>query len=217
MRQGLPAQARRGRRHAGVAQRRDAAIQEFGYLSVRRSAGVDAISAHAALVVAARLGSYRLRRFFADPRRSLPAIMREQRPRSAAGEFNDLRTCAPTRSSKAPLPEWPRPPAPSRATSAATTTASSRATGQRHRAAQSGHASVELHRSQRAGAAARGARQEPALGERVYAADPAHVLRQDIRLLNSVMAPVAPARTPNVYEFRNYRTQAGRARGSGPT
>ena len=39
-----------------------------------------------------------------------------------------------------------------------------------------------------------------------------HVIRQDIRLLNAVVAPVAPARAPNVYEFRNYRTKPGAVR-----
>jgi hypothetical protein len=33
------------------------------------------------------------------------------------------------------------------------------------------------------------------------------MLRQDIRLLNAVRAPVAPASTGNIYEFRNYRTK----------
>jgi hypothetical protein len=36
-----------------------------------------------------------------------------------------------------------------------------------------------------------------------------HLIRQDIRLLNSVVAPVAPSRAPNVYELRNYRTKPG--------
>jgi len=39
-----------------------------------------------------------------------------------------------------------------------------------------------------------------------------HVIRQDIRLLNAVVAPVAPSRAPNVYEFRNYRTKPGAVR-----
>jgi hypothetical protein len=39
-----------------------------------------------------------------------------------------------------------------------------------------------------------------------------HLIRQDIRLLNGLVAPVAPARTPNIYEFRNYRTKAGAVR-----
>jgi len=39
-----------------------------------------------------------------------------------------------------------------------------------------------------------------------------HLVRQDIRLLNSVVGPVAPARTPNIYEFRNYRTKPGAVR-----
>jgi NIPSNAP len=39
-----------------------------------------------------------------------------------------------------------------------------------------------------------------------------HLLRQDIRLLNPVVGPVAPASTPNVYEFRNYRTRPGAVR-----
>jgi hypothetical protein len=36
-----------------------------------------------------------------------------------------------------------------------------------------------------------------------------HLIRQDIRLLNPVVGPVAPATTPNVYEFRNYRAKPG--------
>jgi hypothetical protein len=39
-----------------------------------------------------------------------------------------------------------------------------------------------------------------------------HLIRQDIRLLNPVVGPVAPAGTPNVYEFRNYRTRPGAVR-----
>jgi hypothetical protein len=39
-----------------------------------------------------------------------------------------------------------------------------------------------------------------------------HLIRQDIRLLNVVKAPVAPASTPNLYELRNYRTKPGSAR-----
>lgn len=39
-----------------------------------------------------------------------------------------------------------------------------------------------------------------------------HVIRQDIRLLNAVVAPVAPSRAANVYEFRNYRTKPGAVR-----
>jgi hypothetical protein len=38
-----------------------------------------------------------------------------------------------------------------------------------------------------------------------------NLIRQEIRLLNGVKAPVAPQRTPNVYEFRNYRTKPGTA------
>ena len=30
-----------------------------------------------------------------------------------------------------------------------------------------------------------------------------HLVRQDIRLLNPVVGPVAPAKKPNIYEFRN--------------
>lgn len=37
------------------------------------------------------------------------------------------------------------------------------------------------------------------------------LVRQDIRLLNGVIAPVAPATTGNVYEFRNYRAKTGGA------
>jgi hypothetical protein len=36
-----------------------------------------------------------------------------------------------------------------------------------------------------------------------------NLMRQDIRLLNAVKGPTAPARTPNVYEFRNYRAKPG--------
>jgi hypothetical protein len=39
-----------------------------------------------------------------------------------------------------------------------------------------------------------------------------HLIRQDIRLLNPVVGPVAPVKTPNVYEFRNYRTRPGAVR-----
>ena len=39
-----------------------------------------------------------------------------------------------------------------------------------------------------------------------------HLVRQDIRLLNGVIGPVTPARTPNVYELRNYRTRPGAVR-----
>jgi hypothetical protein len=38
------------------------------------------------------------------------------------------------------------------------------------------------------------------------------MLRQDIRFLNPMIGPVAPAETPNVYEFRHYRTKPGAAR-----
>src|SRR6201991_5391165 len=37
------------------------------------------------------------------------------------------------------------------------------------------------------------------------------LVRQDIRLLNAVRAPVAPASTGNIYEFRNYRAKPGGA------
>jgi len=36
-----------------------------------------------------------------------------------------------------------------------------------------------------------------------------NLIRQEIRLLNGVRAPTAPTRTPNIYEFRNYRTIPG--------
>jgi hypothetical protein len=36
-----------------------------------------------------------------------------------------------------------------------------------------------------------------------------HLIRQEIRLLNEVRAPKAPVQTPNIYEFRNYRTVPG--------
>ncbi len=37
------------------------------------------------------------------------------------------------------------------------------------------------------------------------------LMRQDIRLLNALIAPVAPATTGNVYELRNYRAKPGGA------
>jgi len=39
-----------------------------------------------------------------------------------------------------------------------------------------------------------------------------NLVRQDIRLLNAVVGPVAPATTGNVYEFRNYRIKPGAIR-----
>jgi hypothetical protein len=39
-----------------------------------------------------------------------------------------------------------------------------------------------------------------------------HLFRQDIRLLNPVAGPVAPASAPNVYELRNYRARPGAVR-----
>ncbi len=39
-----------------------------------------------------------------------------------------------------------------------------------------------------------------------------NLMRQDIRLLNAVRDPVAPAKTPNVYELRTYRARPGAAR-----
>ena len=36
-----------------------------------------------------------------------------------------------------------------------------------------------------------------------------NLIRQEVRLLNGVRAPTAPVRTPNIYEFRNYRTKPG--------
>jgi hypothetical protein len=36
-----------------------------------------------------------------------------------------------------------------------------------------------------------------------------NLLRQDVRLLNAVVGPVAPANKPNVYELRNYRARPG--------
>ena len=42
------------------------------------------------------------------------------------------------------------------------------------------------------------------------------LVRQDVRLLNAMKPPVAPASTGNIYELRNYRAKAGRRRsGSG--
>ncbi len=35
------------------------------------------------------------------------------------------------------------------------------------------------------------------------------LVRQDVRLLNPVIGPVAPAEQPNVYELRTYRTKVG--------
>lgn len=37
----------------------------------------------------------------------------------------------------------------------------------------------------------------------------ANIVRQDIRLLNEVIAPRAPAKAGNLYEFRNYRLKPG--------
>jgi len=37
------------------------------------------------------------------------------------------------------------------------------------------------------------------------------LMRQDIRLLNAIRAPVAPASPGNIYEFRNYRAKTGGA------
>jgi hypothetical protein len=39
-----------------------------------------------------------------------------------------------------------------------------------------------------------------------------HLIRQENRLLNPIVGPVAPARTPSVYELRNYRTKPGTVR-----
>ena len=39
-----------------------------------------------------------------------------------------------------------------------------------------------------------------------------NLVRQDIRLLNAVRAPAAPAKTPNVYELRCYRAKPGSAK-----
>ncbi|HWB45146.1 MAG TPA: NIPSNAP family protein [Hyphomicrobiaceae bacterium] len=39
-----------------------------------------------------------------------------------------------------------------------------------------------------------------------------NLIRQEIRLMNAAIGPVAPARTPNIYEFRNYRTKPGAVR-----
>src|SRR5262249_16442134 len=36
-----------------------------------------------------------------------------------------------------------------------------------------------------------------------------HLIREEIRLLNEVRAPKRPLQTPNIYEFRNYRTTPG--------
>jgi hypothetical protein len=35
------------------------------------------------------------------------------------------------------------------------------------------------------------------------------LMRQDVRLLNAIRPPVAPASTGNIYEFRNYRAKTG--------
>ena len=81
--------------------------------------------------------------------------------------------------------------------------------GQRDRPSQPGDAPVELRRPQRARAPARRARQEPALdGEYIPLIRP-NLIRQEMRLLNAVIAPKAPATTPNVYELRAYRTKPG--------
>jgi NIPSNAP len=36
-----------------------------------------------------------------------------------------------------------------------------------------------------------------------------HLIRQEIRLMNEVRSPKPPLQTPNIYEFRNYRTISG--------
>jgi hypothetical protein len=36
-----------------------------------------------------------------------------------------------------------------------------------------------------------------------------HLVRQEVRILNAVRAPVAPEHTPNIYEFRNYAVRPG--------
>ena len=38
-----------------------------------------------------------------------------------------------------------------------------------------------------------------------------HLIREESRLLNEVRAPKRPLQTPNIYEFRNYRTTPGAA------
>ncbi len=40
----------------------------------------------------------------------------------------------------------------------------------------------------------------------------ANLVRQDIRLLDGIVTPKEPASTPNIYEFRNYRTKPGAVR-----
>jgi hypothetical protein len=40
----------------------------------------------------------------------------------------------------------------------------------------------------------------------------ANLIRQDVRLLNAVREPVAPTKTPNIYELRCYRAKVGNAR-----
>ena len=39
-----------------------------------------------------------------------------------------------------------------------------------------------------------------------------HLIRQEVRLLNAVIPPKAPATTPNVYELRAYRCKPGAVR-----
>lgn len=39
-----------------------------------------------------------------------------------------------------------------------------------------------------------------------------HLIRQDIRLMNQVLGPIAPQREGNVYELRNYRVRPGAIR-----
>ncbi len=51
----------------------------------------------------------------------------------------------------------------------------------------------------------------PRWGSEYLAVIKAHLIRQDVRLLNCVVGPFAPASVGNVYELRNYRTRAGAA------
>ena len=53
--------------------------------------------------------------------------------------------------------------------------------------------------------AARRTRQEPALDRRILPLIRPLLVRQDVRLMNAIRPPVAPASTGNVYELRNYR------------
>ena len=83
----------------------------------------------------------------------------------------------------------------------------------RDRAAQPGHAHVELRDyDERTKLRAELAKNPRWTGEYMPLIRPL-LVRQDVRLLNAIRPPVAPATTGNVYELRNYRAKpAGAAK-----